>query len=222
MPTPFTHRFRVRYAEVDPQSVVFNSRYLEYADLVLTEYWRALDLHFSGEDAIEFHVVRAEIDFRSPIRADELVDGRIWTERAAKTRPAYEEPAMASNDDSDLQTRRKRALLVAGAIGIAAIAWNADDWWSDDIVHVETGDREEAREAIEEAREEIREAVRDARGEARAATAATDSEAPSDELPRITEEGGVLRVETPDGRTVTISSGEEGGEAAEPAEESNN
>ncbi|MFN2258739.1 MAG: hypothetical protein ABR601_02740, partial [Parasphingopyxis sp.] len=140
----------------------------------------------------------------------------------AKTRPAYEEPAMASNDDSDLQTRRKRALLVAGAIGVAAIAWNADDWWSDDVVHVETGDREEAREAIEEAREEIREAVRDARGEARAATAATDSEAPSDELPRITEEGGVLRVETPDGRTVTISSGEEGGEAAEPAEESNN
>ncbi|MFN2258338.1 MAG: acyl-CoA thioesterase [Parasphingopyxis sp.] len=85
MPTPFTHRFRVRYAEVDPQSVVFNSRYLEYADLVLTEYWRALDLHFSGEDAIEFHVVRAEIDFRSPIRADELVDGRIWTERVGRS-----------------------------------------------------------------------------------------------------------------------------------------
>lgn len=85
MPQPFTHRFRVRYAEVDPQSVVFNSRYLEYADLVLTEYWRALDLHFSGEAALEFHVVRAEIDFRSPIRADELVDGRIWTERVGRT-----------------------------------------------------------------------------------------------------------------------------------------
>jgi len=25
---PFVHRFRVRYAEVDPQSVVFNARYL--------------------------------------------------------------------------------------------------------------------------------------------------------------------------------------------------
>ena len=85
MSSPFTHRFRVRYSEVDPQSVVFNSRYLEYADLVLTEYWRELDLHFSGEQALEFHVVRAEVDFRSPIRADEIVEGRIWTKKLGRT-----------------------------------------------------------------------------------------------------------------------------------------
>lgn len=78
---PFIHRFRVRYAEVDPQSVVFNSRYLEYADLLITEYWRACGIHFSGESALEFHVVRAELDFRKPIRADEWVEGRVWTQR---------------------------------------------------------------------------------------------------------------------------------------------
>ena len=68
---PFTHRFRVRYSEVDPQSVVFNARYLDYADLIVTEYWRALDIHFSGGDAIEFHVVKALVEFRAPIRADQ-------------------------------------------------------------------------------------------------------------------------------------------------------
>ena len=80
-PAPFTHRFRVRYAEVDPQSVVFNSRYLEYADLLITEHWRACGVHFAGDDSLEFHVVRAEVDFRAPIRVDEWVEGRVWTDR---------------------------------------------------------------------------------------------------------------------------------------------
>ena len=83
---PFIHRFRVRYAEVDLQSVVFNSRYLEYADLLITEHWRRCGVHFAGGAAatmgpLEFQVVRAEVDFRAPIRVDEWVEGRVWTDR---------------------------------------------------------------------------------------------------------------------------------------------
>ena len=83
---PFIHRFRVRYAEVDLQSVVFNSRYLEYADLPVTEHWRRCGVPFAGGAAtttgqLDFHVVRAEVDFRSPIRVDEWVEGRVWTDR---------------------------------------------------------------------------------------------------------------------------------------------
>lgn len=81
MTQPFRFRFRVRYSEVDPQSVVFNSRYLEYADLIITEYWREAGLHFTGEGALEFHVVKAVVDFVQPIRADEVVDGRAMTAR---------------------------------------------------------------------------------------------------------------------------------------------
>lgn len=80
-PDCFTHEFRVRYAEIDPQSVVFNSRYLEYADLIITEFWRELGLHFTGEGSLEFHVVRAEIDFVQPIHADEFVQGCASTTR---------------------------------------------------------------------------------------------------------------------------------------------
>ena len=81
MTQPFRFRFRVRYSEVDPQSVVFNSRYLEYADLIITEYWREAGLHFTGEGALEFHVVKAVVDFVQPIRADEVVEGRARTAR---------------------------------------------------------------------------------------------------------------------------------------------
>ena len=73
----FRHRFRVRYAELDPQGVVFNARYLEYADLLVTEYWRAAGIDGSGPDAFECHVARAEIDYRKPIRIDEEIDGLV-------------------------------------------------------------------------------------------------------------------------------------------------
>jgi acyl-CoA thioester hydrolase len=43
-------------------------------------------VHFAGgadamSGALEFHVVRAEVDFRAPIRVDEWVEGRVWTGR---------------------------------------------------------------------------------------------------------------------------------------------
>ena len=79
MTDTFTHQFRVRYAEVDPQSVAFNSRYLEYADLLVTEYFR--DRRAAGMPSdLEFHVRRAEIDYLMPIRFDELIEGHIVVE----------------------------------------------------------------------------------------------------------------------------------------------
>lgn len=76
---PFRHTFRVRYSEVDPQAVVFNARYLDYADLLVTEYYRALHAQGMPRD-VEFHVRRAEVDFLAPIRADERVEGRLTVE----------------------------------------------------------------------------------------------------------------------------------------------
>ena len=76
MSEPFKHTFRVRYAEVDPQSVVFNSRYLEYADVLVTEYFRDRRQHGMPED-LEFHVRRAEVDYIAPMRVDELIEGRM-------------------------------------------------------------------------------------------------------------------------------------------------
>jgi acyl-CoA thioester hydrolase len=71
------HRLRVRYGEGDQQGVVFNARYLDYGDIAITEYWRAVGFRFVGEDVMEFHVARAEVDYKKPIRPDELID--LWT-----------------------------------------------------------------------------------------------------------------------------------------------
>jgi acyl-CoA thioester hydrolase len=85
----FAHRFRVRFSEVDPQSVVFNSRYLEYADLAIVEYWRALDLRPGTEACPEFHVGRATVSYRQPIRIDEEVDALVRVLRFGTASMAY-------------------------------------------------------------------------------------------------------------------------------------
>jgi acyl-CoA thioester hydrolase len=71
------HRLRVRYGEVDQQGVVFNARYLDFGDIAVTEYWRQVGFRFSGQDVMEFHVARAEVDFKKPIYPDSLID--LWT-----------------------------------------------------------------------------------------------------------------------------------------------
>jgi acyl-CoA thioester hydrolase len=71
----FAWRKRVHYPEIDAQAVVYNSRYLEYFDIALTEYWRAAGLYETTGVAggIEFHVARALVDYKAPIQLDEEI-----------------------------------------------------------------------------------------------------------------------------------------------------
>jgi acyl-CoA thioester hydrolase len=71
----FSFPKRVRFAEVDAQAVVFNPRYLEYFDIGLVEYMRAVGL-YTGTGLTggpELHVAKALVEFRAPILLDEMV-----------------------------------------------------------------------------------------------------------------------------------------------------
>ena len=70
-------RVRVRFNEIDGQNIVFNGNYLVYADIGVTEYFRALGegqpgpyFHQYGTDIRETH---CEIDYHGPARLDELI-----------------------------------------------------------------------------------------------------------------------------------------------------
>jgi acyl-CoA thioester hydrolase len=72
----FEYRHRVRYHETDAQHHVYNSRYLEYVDIAMTEFFRALgwdypDLVAGGCDPA---LVRVELEFDAPARFDEEID----------------------------------------------------------------------------------------------------------------------------------------------------
>jgi acyl-CoA thioester hydrolase len=73
MPAPFTHTLRVRYAECDPQGVVFNAHYLAYFDASITELWRAALGGYQAmiDRGIDLVVAESQIRFRAPARFDD-------------------------------------------------------------------------------------------------------------------------------------------------------
>ncbi|HEX4623672.1 MAG TPA: thioesterase family protein [Solirubrobacteraceae bacterium] len=87
MAEPFRHRFRVRYAECDAQSVVFNAHYFAYFDLALTELFRAV---FGGyesmlERQVDLVVGEASARFLAPARFDDELEVAVSVTRLGTT-----------------------------------------------------------------------------------------------------------------------------------------
>lgn len=70
-----TYEHRVRYHEADAQGFLFNARYLELADVAMTEFFRSIgwgyaDLVATGMDP---SVVSATLTFRRPARFEDVL-----------------------------------------------------------------------------------------------------------------------------------------------------
>jgi acyl-CoA thioester hydrolase len=73
----FFHPLRVRWAEVDPQSIVFNGHYLTYADVAITEYFRALGIAYPADlsrDGGDFFAIKTVLEYLAPARFDDLLE----------------------------------------------------------------------------------------------------------------------------------------------------
>jgi acyl-CoA thioester hydrolase len=87
MPEPFRHPIRVRYAECDPQGVVFNSHYLAFIDIAMTELWRAA---FGGYGVmmgrgIDLVVAEAQLRFQASARFDDELTLEVSVTRMGNT-----------------------------------------------------------------------------------------------------------------------------------------
>lgn len=73
---PFTHRLRVRFCETDAMGVVHHASYLAYLEESRVEYLRALGRPYDRlrADGVEFPVVEAALQYRRPLRFDDMVD----------------------------------------------------------------------------------------------------------------------------------------------------
>jgi acyl-CoA thioester hydrolase len=100
----FTFPKRVRFAEVDAQGVVFNSRYLEYFDIGIVEYWRAAGIYggVGLAGGPEMHVVSASVVYRAPILLDEIVAIAIRCSRIGRTSLTFAFE-LHCGDDEDLR-----------------------------------------------------------------------------------------------------------------------
>jgi acyl-CoA thioester hydrolase len=101
----FAFAKRVRYVECDPQGVVFNSRYLEYLDIGITEYWRAVGMYDATPVAggAEFHVARTTIDYRKPALLDEMIDICVRCRRIGRSSMTFDFEIHGAGGDDDLR-----------------------------------------------------------------------------------------------------------------------
>lgn len=87
------HSLRVRWAEVDPQNIVFNGHYLSYFDIGITEYWRAIGLPYpegiagTGGDLF---AVRSIINYHASARFDDVLEIAVRAARLGNSSMAFE------------------------------------------------------------------------------------------------------------------------------------
>lgn len=76
---------RVRFSELDPQGVVFYSRYFEYADAAIIGYLHSKG--FSAEDSCtgDFQVKAASAEFVRPLRRNEEFEASVHVSRLGRT-----------------------------------------------------------------------------------------------------------------------------------------
>jgi acyl-CoA thioester hydrolase len=143
---------RIRYHEADAQGFLFNSRFLELADVGMTEYFRSigwpyLDLLAAGVDP---SVVRAALQFSRPARFEEVVEVLVGCTRVGTS--SFDLNMIVRRDgvqiatmelvyvNVDTTTSRSRPLPGAVAASLRAAAAHptsrdpGDDHHSDDRV----------------------------------------------------------------------------------------
>lgn len=73
----FCHSLRVRYAEIDGQMIVFNSHYLTYMDIGITEYFRNLGMAFTVPNEkpfFDFALVKTTLEYKGSGFFDDILN----------------------------------------------------------------------------------------------------------------------------------------------------
>ncbi len=83
------HPLRVRWSEVDMQKIVFNGNYLNYIDVAVAEYWRAIGLPYPhgyvDRYANDVYLRKATVEYLGSARYDDMLDVLVRVARLGRT-----------------------------------------------------------------------------------------------------------------------------------------
>lgn len=83
------HRLRVRWSEVDMQKIVFNGNYLNYIDVAIAEYWRAIGLPYPhgyvDRYANDVYLRKATVEYHGSARYDDMLEVLVRVARLGRT-----------------------------------------------------------------------------------------------------------------------------------------
>lgn len=85
----FCHTLRVRWAEVDKQSIVYNVNYFLYFDVAITEYWRTIGINYPDGIVKAFgtdlYTVKATAEYHGSAEYDDILDIHGRTARLGRS-----------------------------------------------------------------------------------------------------------------------------------------
>lgn len=89
MTTPFTTSIPVRFADVDHAGIVYYPRFFHYFHVAFEELWRArmgarAYVELLDRDRVGFPAVRAECDFKAPLRFGDTLAIAVTIARLGK------------------------------------------------------------------------------------------------------------------------------------------
>lgn len=78
----FSLEFKVRDYEVDCEGIVNNANYLHYLEYTRHEFCSAAGYSFKRmqEEGIDPVLNRVEIDYKTPLRSEDIVVSKLWVE----------------------------------------------------------------------------------------------------------------------------------------------
>lgn len=86
--TGFRFGFRVRYAEVDFQGIVYFAHFATYFDVAIHEFFRILPYDYTAArrtSGTDFNIVRSLVEYRSPLRFDDPFEVAVELGRIGRT-----------------------------------------------------------------------------------------------------------------------------------------
>ena len=98
---PFRHALRVRYSEVDHQGLVYFAHYATYCDIAIHEFFRALPYDYTAigkASGSDFNIVRALVEYRSPLRFDDAFEVEVRLGRIGRTSLTFAFALLAAGD----------------------------------------------------------------------------------------------------------------------------
>tara|TARA_B110000305_G_C19293585_1_gene565433 strand:+ start:287 stop:721 length:435 start_codon:yes stop_codon:yes gene_type:complete len=84
----FSHQIRVRWSEVDAQSVVFNPHYLTFADIAITEYYRGIGMPYPEAfdvSVADLYARKTQIEYHAAARFDDLLEIYVRVSRLGRS-----------------------------------------------------------------------------------------------------------------------------------------
>ena len=106
----FSYTVRVRWQECDAQGIAFNGSYLGWLEVAQAEYFRNLGFSIykiAAAGYFDSAVVKVTIEYKAPVRVDEMLDLRARVARIGNTSLTLEVaifPESGNPDDPPLTT----------------------------------------------------------------------------------------------------------------------